>query len=800
MKRLAFTPADGWHRLAPAAILMWFMFFAVANAFAADQVVTDPGDGDGANQLRAKLALAQSGGGGTITFNVGTATIVTVAALPPIATSITIDGGNVITLSGENNHHLFEVIAAGTLTLNNLTVTACFSGNGDGGAIRNGSAAGNGGTLNINHCKFLANRTDLSFRGGAILSYGPLNITDSEFANHQAGGGGALYPRFSAAVTTITGCNFHDNTVVIHPTTGWGGAILLWDGASATITASTFSANTAHTRGGAVYVEGSSSLTVSATQFSGNRGQSVTSQGGAINSSGTLSVIDCAFETSSAINGGAIYTFHGATSIARSSFTQNGGILGGAVELGAGTMTVSNSSFNENGYGDTGLPTTLGGGAIRISSGTAVLNNLIITGNVAQTGGGIEQEGTTSIENVTVSGNHAQRGGGINQVSGAITLTNVTLYQNTASSGVGGIEQNGGTVAVTNTIIANNTGGNCEAPIANNAFSLSSDNTCGFGAGRDNVEPMLGPLANNGGFTQTHLPQAGSPAIDNGTDNGASPRDQRGYLRAGVAPDVGAAEFGGTIPVTLANISTRLRVETGDNALIGGFIITGGGAKRVLLRAIGPSLPGTSHLDNPTLELYSSTSPIASNDNWLDAPNRQAIIDSTIAPPHDLESAILVDLEPGSYTAIVRGAGNTAGVGLVEAYDLDLAAGSKLANISTRGLVGTGDNVQIGGFIVLGPDSQRVVVRAIGPSLPVGGALSDPALELRDGNGALIRSNDNWRNTQETEIIATGLPPSNDLDSAIVATLPGNGAAFTTIVRGMDNSTGVALVEVYAVN
>ena len=422
--------------------------------------------------------------------------------------------------------------STGTLTLNNLTVTGGFNRTADGGAIRNGSAEGNGGTLNINHCKFLANGVDFNFRGGAILSYGPLNITDSEFANGQAGDAGAVYALFPAAVTTIRGCNFHDN-VVTHPTTGFGGAILLWDGASATISDSNFTANLARARGGAVNIRPSSSLTVSATQFFANRATYVSALGGSIASEGTLSVIDCAFEGSSAINGGAIYTLQGTTSILRSSFTANGGIVGGACDLG-GTVTISDSSFSRNGYSTNGIPTTVSGGAIRISAlGTAVLNNLTITGNAADEGGGIDQRGTTSLENVTISGNQAHRGGGIYQDTGAITLTNVTLYGNNATTGVGGIELNTGTVTVTNTIIANNVPGNCEAPIAGNASSLSSDNTCGFGPGRDNVDPMLGPLADNGGLTQTHLPQAGSPAIDNGTDNGAPPRDQRGYLRAG---------------------------------------------------------------------------------------------------------------------------------------------------------------------------------------------------------------------------------------------------------------------------
>ncbi|PYJ07204.1 MAG: hypothetical protein DMF06_16355 [Verrucomicrobia bacterium] len=799
MKCPHFTAANPSRGLFTAVVATCLTFVAVANVLADNQVVTESGDGGGANQLRAKLALAQSSGGGTITFNVGTATIMLTNVLPVVFTNVIIDGGNVITLSSDYPSPFFSVNSTGTLTLNNLTVTGAFTRDAHGGAIRNGGVAAQGGTLNINHCKFLANGVDLNFRGGAISTYGPLNITDSEFGNGQAGDAGAVYAVSPAAVLTIRGSNFHDN-VVTHPTTGFGGAILLWDGASATISHSNFTANRAPARGGAIHIRPTSSLTVSATQFSGNGATYVTGQGGSIANDGTLSVIDCAFDGSWAINGGAIFTL-GTASILRSSFTANYGNIGGACELW-GTVTIADSSFSGNGYGPNGIPTTHDG-TIRIAAtGTAVLKNLTLTGNVADSGGGIFQGGTTSLENVTISGNQSRLGaGGIYQTNGALTMTNVTLYQNTSTQGVGGIKYNAGTVTVTNTIIANNTPGNCGTPLAGNAFSLSSDNTCGFGAGRDNVDPMLGPLANNGGLTQTHLPQAGSPAIDNGTASGAPPRDQRGYLRAGAAPDVGAAEFGGTIPVSLGNISTRLRVETGENALIGGFIVTGGGPKRVLLRGIGPSLSAAGHLDNPTLELYSpSGMAIGSNDNWMDAPNRQAIVDTGISPANDLESAMLMDLAPGSYTAILRGAGNTAGIGLVEAYDLDRTAASKLANISTRGLVGTGDNVLIGGFIVLGPDSQRVIVRAIGPSLPVGGALADPGLELRDGNGTLLQSNDNWRSTQEAEIIATGIPPSNDLESAIVVTLPGNGSAFTAIVRGINNVTGIALVEAYALN
>ena len=252
----------------------------------------------------------------------------------------------------------------------------------------------------------------------------------------------------------------------------------------------------------------------------------------------------------------------------------------------------------------------------------------------------------------------------------------------------------------------------------------------------------------------------------------------------------------------MGNISTRLRVETGNNVLIGGFIIAGTQPKKVIVRAIGPSLssffPGV--LADPVLELRDASGGlIRSNDNWR-SDQQAEILATGIPPSNDLESAIMVTLPANgsAYTATVRGVNNGTGIGVVEAYDLDRTVDSKLANISTRGLVQTGDNVLIGGLIVLGPNPLRVIVRAIGPSLPVPGALGNPTLELHDGNGALIASNDNWRTDQEAEIIATTIPPSNDLESAIVRNLtPGS---YTAIVRGVAGTTGVALVEAYGLN
>lgn len=261
------------------------------------------------------------------------------------------------------------------------------------------------------------------------------------------------------------------------------------------------------------------------------------------------------------------------------------------------------------------------------------------------------------------------------------------------------------------------------------------------------------------------------------------------------------------IPAQLLNISTRLRVLTGDQALIGGFIITGNEPKTVLLRAIGPSLSGIAGtLTNPKLELFQGNTSLGSNDDWKvvegtnSAESQEAAIRATGIPPsNDSESALVRTLAPGSYTAIVRGADNASGVALVEAYDLSQNADAKLVNISTRGFVDTGDDVMIGGFIVggRGEDSTRVVVRAIGPSLTeigVPGALQDPTLDLVNSAGTVIATNDNWKEN-EAAIRATGIPPGKDAESAIVVSLaPGN---YTAIVRGKGGEKGVGLVEAY---
>jgi hypothetical protein len=257
---------------------------------------------------------------------------------------------------------------------------------------------------------------------------------------------------------------------------------------------------------------------------------------------------------------------------------------------------------------------------------------------------------------------------------------------------------------------------------------------------------------------------------------------------------------------TLLNISTRMRVLTGEQVLIGGFIITGTDPKNVIIRGTGPSLNGVGiTLADPTLELHQGNTTLATNDNWKisdqTGQSQQTEIEATTIPPtNDLESAILMTLNPGTYTAVLAGKSEGTGVGVVEVYDLAQAANSQLANISTRGFVDTGDNVMIGGLIV-GGGSAHVIVLALGPSIPVQGALADPTLELHDVNGVTIATNDNWKindqtgQSQQAEIEATTIPPTNDLESALVQTLaPGN---YTAIVRGKNNTVGVGLVAAY---
>jgi hypothetical protein len=549
--------------------------------------------------------------------------------------------------------------------------------------------------------------------------------------------------------------------------------------------------------------------------------------GGISNDQSTLTIDNCTVASNrSFYGGGGIFNF-GTLTVSHSTISGNdGGFEGGGIS-NRGTLTIMNSTIRNNTSGfPPGVIEGSGyGGGIR-NSGMVTISNSTINDNTAggelnQTGkgGGIANSGVLVISNSTISHNWAAADGGA--IYGGGSITNCTISSNTASQG-GGIST---PVELGNTILKAGSGPNISntgGTVTSHGHNLSSDDGGGFLTGpadQINTDPLLGPLQENGGPTFTHELLIGSPAINAGDPNFTPPPDfdQRGpgFPRVfNSRIDIGSIELQ-TIaptptptpgPVQALNLSTRMKVETGDNVGIGGFIITGTDPKQVLLRAIGPSLISQGVPDplaDPVLELHGP-------------PGFETIINDNCGAPgplptpsyckglNDLESAILVTLDPGAYTAILKGNNGGTGVGLVEVYDLGSGANSKLANISTRCLVQTGNDIMIAGFILGGnTQSDNFVMRAIGPSLTgqgVADALADPTLELRDGNGNLIIANNDWQDDPVQAIIisAAGLAPQNFRESAIAATLaPG---PYTALLAGRDNGIGVGLVEVYDID
>jgi hypothetical protein len=256
-------------------------------------------------------------------------------------------------------------------------------------------------------------------------------------------------------------------------------------------------------------------------------------------------------------------------------------------------------------------------------------------------------------------------------------------------------------------------------------------------------------------------------------------------------------------PAQALNISTRLGVGTGDNAMIGGFIIKGTSAKPVVVRGLGPSLANlglTGVLTDPVLELRGADGALLfQNDNWKDT-QRSQIEGTLFQPADDRESVIIASLAPAAYTAILTGNNQASGIGLIEIYDSDQAADSQLENISTRGFVGAKDNVMIGGFILGGNANTRIAIRGLGPSLSQFGltnVLSDPTLELHDPNGATLITNDNWTDDSAAadSLRANGLALANPTESAIFTSLPPG--QFTAILAGKNGATGIGTIEIY---
>lgn len=634
---------------------------------------------------------------------------------------------------------------------------------------------------------------------------------------------------FSGGSSTVSGLTIRDGTFLFGSAGASvsGGGIL--NSATLTLNDCTLTENTATGKNG-IY-------------FQANNGG--LGRGGAIFNDGTLTVNRCAFTRTT--NGNRAIGGVGAAAPTADGVFRTGGDggagFGGAIfnDTGA-TLTVNASTFSGNtGAGGAGGDGTGTGGA----GGEGV--------------GAIFNQGTMTLTGVTLSGNAGN--GGIGGRRGQAPFTN-----GADGTGRGSVRAAAGVNVVRNSLIAGNTrtpSGSTDVfgTFISSGFNLIGvgDTSTGFNQTSDQVgttaapvNPMLGPMQNNGGPTDTMALLAGSPALDAGFAFGNS-IDQRSQTRpkdnpatanatGGDGSDIGAFEADTNVagpsptptatatatatatpnptatatataaptatataspspsptpsPPHLLNIATRLRVQTGDNVLIGGFIITGTDPKQLVIRGIGPSLAQffSDPLSDPTLELYQGDTLLATNNDWKES---QAEVEATgLQPSNDLESAIVRTLVPGNYTAIVRGNGNSTGIGVVEAYDLSPSANSKLANIATRGFVDTGDNVMIGGFIT-GGDAQ-IVIRAIGPSLGnfgVSGTLQDPTLELVNSNGGIIRSNNDWKESQQSEISATGLQPGDDREAALIESLPAGN--YTAIVRGAGNSTGIGLVEIY---
>ena len=779
-----------------------------------------------------------------------------------INAAVTLDN---ITFKNGSSTELGGAIRVSATANTSLTITSCNLttnlATGGGGAIANVQNA----SVSITSCVLSHNDGGTSTAGqhsagGAVLNQanGTVSITDCTINNNgssgiDGGGGVANTGMGTVNVTNSTldgNSSGFDSNGFLHNGAP-GGGISNSGGGLVTLTGATLTHNGATTHGGGV-ANISGTLTATNSVLSENSATgfaqfSSFGEGGAIShQAGTMTITNCTLSGNQA-------SFAGGDSNLGPAYG------GGIYHLAALTITGSTISGNlaRGAFApQTGNPNVGFGGGI-FSDGSLTATNCTITGNSAQGGAALSNQSPG-----------AQGAGGGIYFGANVTsnITSCTIALNSATGGMGSPTAAGlgggafrvtGSVLVKSTIIAGNS---AQTPDTDGSFTSKGFNLVGnpngssnsftdptdlFGTVNAPLDPKLDPngLKNNGGPTQTIALLVGSPAIDKGTSagpNGILPTDQRGLARTVDDPnipnpgtengtDIGAYELqtvGPTptptatptpTPGSLGNVSTRLQVGTSDNVLFAGFFIQGSASKTVLIRSAGPSLtsfgvPGA--LGNPQLELHDAHNTIGTNDNWqttqlggvITSDQVAAIQNSGEAPRDPAEPAIIATLPAGGYTAIVQGGGGAQGVATVEVYDLSPNNGAILANISTRGFIQTGDNVMIGGFIVVGR-STSVLILATGPSLiPLGinNALTNPRLELHDVNGTLAANND-WQTTQlggiiisdqSTAIQNTGLAPTNPAESGIIATLaPGN---YTAIAQGVNSEIGVGLVQVFA--
>ena len=520
--------------------------------------------------------------------------------------------------------------------------------------------------------------------------------------------------------------------------------------------------------------------------------------------------------------------------------------LGGALYIsgGVGTFTITRNVFSANearGFSANGSGGETGciawGGAMAVFSHNINVSNNVFVGNIARGGNGLSHPGTPKTGNE----NGGQGQGGAIYSGGTGTIINNTFYGNSAIGGNGGVSSTGpgfggpgaggaiqasGQSVVNNIFVANvatSGTGTVDVSSPSSAGALNATSAPSItrnllfgnlvsGAASTGDTPGTSPVSGDPLFhaapANLHITPS-SPAAGAGTATGAPSTDLDNVARPN-PPAIGAYEPTSVAPPNpprLSNISTRMQVLTGNDVMIGGFVIGGGSNKTVAIVATGPSLApfGISNfLANPTLTLVRSSDQavLATNDDWQSASNQAQLQAAGFAPSNPLEAAILINLPPGAYTAIVQGVGGGTGVSVIGVYEVD-GPTIPLTNISTRGRVLTGNDVMIGGFVITGTGPQQVAIVATGPSLaPFGIAnpLADPTIQLvRSSDQAVIDTNDNWQtHANQAQLQAAGFAPSNPLESGILTTLPPG--AYTVIVQGVGGGTGVAVIGVYKVN
>ena len=811
-------------------------FVGAVSLNAATLVVTDTTD-SGAGSLRSAIAMANDGDVIQFDASLSGQTINLTSAELAINKNITISGPGPSLLSvsrSSGTFRIFHVLPGQTVVLEGLTIRDGIT-NGGGGGVLNDHA-----TLNINNCDIVQNSsTGATFgRGGGLYNDGSggsatSTILDSSVrSNGAVGYGGGIYnDAHNAGSVTLSLMNSHvdSNSAANYSNFGDGrGGGIYSDGVGVniTVTNSSVSNNIAGSQVGAQFpfgygggIYGFGTLTITNSTIDGNK---VGNSGGGITNSGTLTITSSTVSNNSAFgmhdgqpwntSGGGIDN-NGTLTIANSTFSGNSALSGGGIG-NFKLLTISNTTFNGN-------AATNGGGISNANGGTLDLANTIL--KTGASGVNIFNTGTVTSHGYNLSSDNG---------SGLLTATGDQINTDPI---LGPLQDNGGPT-FTHDLLT----GSPAIDAGDPSFTPPPFyDQRGFGYARvfggrvdiGSVEAQPAPAPTpTATATSTPTPTATSTPTATATSTPTStatstptaPPTSTPTATATSTPAPTATSTPTATPTATAtstptpipspaqpmNISTRARVESGDNALIGGFIITGNGPKKVVLRGIGPSLSSLGLSDilaDPTLSLRGSNGgSIFQSDNWQDDPaqaSELATLGLGLSDPK--ESGIVTTLQSGAYTVILAGKDQTAGIGLVEIYDADSAAVSQLANLSTRGFVGTGDKVMIGGFI-FGHSSvdAAVAVRGIGPSLVEFGlsnVLADPVLELHDSNGALLVANNNWQDdpVSAAQLSAHGLAPKDSLESGIFVTLPPG--AFTAVLSGRSGGVGNGVVEVYRV-